>query len=84
MMMFIFYSKEAALNNRDLSKFDVHINTSIIKAIKSDKTTMNALSDLNATKIPSVPDSDTESLSSSITAAEELKLPLDSALQVSC
>ena len=64
-----------------MSNFDVHINPKIISSIKSDTSTMNALSDMANTQ-QTQRESDAESISSSATGAEELKLPLNTTIQV--
>ena len=63
-----------------MSNFDVHINPKIISSIKSDTSTMNALSDMANTQ-QTQRESDAESITSCATGAEELKLPLNSSIQ---
>ena len=77
----ISHRQEQATTSPNMSNFDVHINPKIISSIKSDTSTMNALSDMANTQ-QTQRESDAESITSSATGAEELKLPLNTSIQV--
>ena len=77
----ISHRQEQAQTSPNMSNFDVHINPKIISSIKSDASTMNALSDMANTQ-QTQRESDAESITSSATGAEDLKLPLNTSIQV--